>query len=100
MFYVHGGGYHTGTGADLEYNGINFIGPHNDFVYVTINYRLNSLGFLDNEAIYNEDPTFKSYGGLNGIYDQIVALNYVKKYISNYGGNPNQITAFGESAGG
>ena len=64
---------------------------------ITFNYRLSVLGFLSNNDLYSE---YGSYGGLNGIYDQITAINWIYKYIDDYGGNPNEITIFGESAGG
>ena len=67
---------------------------------VTINYRLGPLGFMNNKQVYGEDPDFKTYGGMNGIYDQIVALQWTKRFISDYGGDPDQVTVFGESAGG
>eukprot|EP01084_Bolivina_argentea_P112646 200889_1 len=100
MFFIHGGGFMTGAGSDSTYYGVNIVGKGKDFVYVSINYRLGPFGFLSNEQLFKENANWKSYGGLNGLYDQIQALNWVKKYISDYGGNPNQITIFGESAGG
>eukprot|EP01084_Bolivina_argentea_P286126 490791_1 len=98
MFFIHGGGFTAGSGS--IYNAANFIAQYGDMVYVSINYRLGPLGFLNNEAIYEQDPNFKSYGGANGLFDQITALKWVKNFISDYGGDPNQITIFGESAGG
>eukprot|EP01084_Bolivina_argentea_P037195 68773_1 len=77
MFWIHGGGFSAGTGATFD--ATNLVGEGRDFVYVSINYRLGSFGFLQNEALYNEDPNWKSYGGMNGIYDQIQALKYVKQ---------------------
>eukprot|EP01084_Bolivina_argentea_P140226 246589_1 len=100
MFFIHGGGFYVGAGSNAEYNGINFVSTQKDFVYVSINYRLAALGFLSNKQIYDEDPNWKSYGGLNGVNDQITALKWVKNNIADYGGDPNQITIFGESAGG
>eukprot|EP01084_Bolivina_argentea_P140223 246584_1 len=100
MFFIHGGGFYVGAGSNAEYNGINFVSTQKDFVYVSINYRLAALGFLSNKQIYDEDPNWKSYGGLNGVNDQITALKWVKSYISDYGGDANQVTIFGESAGG
>ena len=100
MIFIHGGGFYSGAGSLPTYNGTNFVGIGGDMVYVSINYRLGPLGFLANEAIYNEDPNYKSTGGLNGIYDQITAIKWVKEYITDYGGNSDDITIFGESAGG
>eukprot|EP01084_Bolivina_argentea_P140230 246594_1 len=97
MFWIHGGGFTAGSGN--SYDGSALVGEYGNVVYVSINYRLGSLGFLNNEAIYNEDANFKSYGGSNGLYDQITALKWVKQNIASYGGDPNQIQIFGESAG-
>eukprot|EP01084_Bolivina_argentea_P276665 472112_1 len=100
QIFIHGGAFISGEGSKKEYSGLNYVGEYGgNFVYVSINYRLGPLGFLSNQQLYNEDPNFKSYGGLNGLYDQITAIKYIKKYIHSYGGNPNQITIFGESAG-
>eukprot|EP01083_Nonionella_stella_P240168 839811_1 len=98
MFWIHGGGFSAGTGATFD--ATNLVGEGRDFVYVSINYRLGIFGFLQNQALHDEDPNWPSYGGMNGVHDQIIALKWVKQYISDYGGDPNQITIFGESAGG
>eukprot|EP01084_Bolivina_argentea_P174668 302548_1 len=98
MFFIHGGAYMTGAGSG--YDGHNMVANGKDFVLVTINYRLGCLGFLQSKQLYDEDPKWKSYGGMNGLYDQIQALNWVKRFVSSFGGDPNQITIFGESAGG
>eukprot|EP01084_Bolivina_argentea_P165339 287253_1 len=100
MVFIVGGGFVVGAGSEASYNGLRFVSEYKDVVYVSINYRLGAFGFLQNEQLYNEDASWKSYGGQNGINDQIVALQWIKKYISDYGGNPNQITIFGQSAGG
>eukprot|EP01084_Bolivina_argentea_P165348 287268_1 len=100
FFWIHGGGWTAGASSDNSYNALNLVGKGKDFVYVSVNYRLGAFGFLSNTQLYNEDKNWKSYGGLNGLYDQIVGLKWVKKYISDYGGDPNSVTIFGESAGG
>ena len=100
QLWIHGGGFVTGSGSDPSFNGLNFVSNAKNIVLVTINYRLGPLGFLQSKQLYEEDPNWKSYGGMNGIYDQIQALNWVKRYISDFGGDPDQITIFGESAGG
>ena len=71
-----------------------------DVVFVSINYRLGPLGFLNNKQFAESGSGFKSFGGLNGVYDAITALVWVRSFISDYGGDPDQITIFGESAGG
>jgi len=100
MFWIHGGAGVFGAGSDPTYEGTNFTSYGEDIVLVTINYRLGPLGFLASKQLYDEDPNWKSYGGLNGINDQINALLWVSKYIQHFGGNPNHISIFGESEGG
>lgn len=96
MFWIHGGGFVVGTGASELYNGAN-LSANGDVVVVTINYRLGALGFL-----YFDEEIRKLYGYENnlGIRDQIAALGWVKQNIEAFGGDPAQITIFGESAGG
>eukprot|EP01084_Bolivina_argentea_P214510 364148_1 len=97
MIWIHGGGFITGSGSDATYNGNNFISESENIILVTFNYRLSLLGFLANNDLNTQ------YGyteGLNGIYDQINAIKWVYKYISSFGGNPNDLTIYGESAGG
>eukprot|EP01084_Bolivina_argentea_P171807 297646_1 len=101
MVWIHGGGYVVGDSRNFEYNPINFIGNSgSNIILVTFNYRLGPLGFLSSKQLYNEDPNWPSYGGMNGVNDQIEALKWINKYISDFGGNPHQVTIFGESAGG
>ena len=89
MVFIHGGGT-----SDLLYNGSNFVAA-NDVVIVTFNYRLNVFGFLNLAAL---DKNFFDSGNL-GTKDQIFALSWIKENISEFGGNPDNITIFGESAG-
>ena len=104
MVFIHGGGYDLGSGS--EYNGTELIvrGGY-DVVLVSINYRLGILGYLQTHELYIEGTSgiygynWPSYGGLNGIYDQIQAIRWVKKFIDSFGGDPDRITIFGESAG-
>ena len=97
MFWIHGGGYTGGTGNTSMYWGDRMAGA-GDVVVVTINYRLGILGFLALPALRDEDPNqgVGSYGSL----DQVAALNWVNDNIANFGGDPQNITIFGESAGG
>eukprot|EP01084_Bolivina_argentea_P174641 302510_1 len=100
FLFIHGGSFVTGSGAMPLYNGNNIVGEiDGNIIYVSINYRLGSIGWLQNEQIYNEDNNWKSYGGMNGVYDQITSIQWVKNNIADYGGDPNKITIFGESAG-
>lgn len=92
MFWIHGGGFTSGSGNSDIY------GPHyliaEDVVVVTINYRLGVLGFLS-----LDDPKLEVPGNA-GLKDQVMALKWVQKNIRNFGGDPNNVTIFGESAGG
>ena len=94
MFFIPGGGFVSGGSGDPVYNGAN-IAKNHDVIVVTINYRLNIFGFMNFGGI---DPSFEDSGYL-GIKDQIAALNWVKENIENFGGDPDNITIFGESAG-
>ena len=85
MFWVHGGAFTNGTGSSGWYDGTR-LATHGDVVVVTINYRLGIFGFL---------------GDTNcGLLDQIAALIWVRENISAFGGDPQKVTIFGESAGG
>jgi para-nitrobenzyl esterase len=97
MFWIHGGGYTGGTGNTSMYWG-DRMAQAGEVVVVTINYRLGILGFLALPALRDEDPnqSVGSYGSL----DQVAALKWVKDNIANFGGDPENITIFGESAGG
>ena len=96
MFWIHGGGLTTGSGQ--EYNGTNLVRTGNVIV-VTFNYRLGILGFLGHPALAAEDTKHSSSGNY-GTLDQQLALAWVHANIAKFGGNPNNITIFGESAGG
>lgn len=94
MVFIPGGGFVGGGSSDPLYNGATFAANH-DALIVTINYRLNIFGFMNFAAI---DSYFEDSGYL-GIKDQIAALTWVKENILNFGGDPNNVTIFGESAG-
>lgn len=94
MFWIHGGGYRTGQGAIPWYNGASFA-LNGDIVVVSINYRLGALGFTDLSRFGDEYAT----SGVNGILDAITALEWVRDNIANFGGDPDQVTIAGESAG-
>lgn len=88
MFWVHGGAFIVGSSKDPFYDG-SFLSRRGDLVVVTINYRLGALGYL----------YVKGEPANNGLLDQITALKWVKENIEFFGGDPNNITVFGESAG-
>ncbi|KAF5276535.1 hypothetical protein FQR65_LT03965 [Abscondita terminalis] len=92
MFWIHGGGYLIGSGSS-EFFSPDFL-IQEDVVIVTINYRLGLLGFLS-----MNDPTLEVPGNA-GLKDQVMALKWVKLNINKFGGDPNNITIFGESVGG
>ncbi|KOB77961.1 Carboxylesterase CXE26 [Operophtera brumata] len=89
MVWIHGGGFYTGSG-NSDFYGPDFIIAH-DVILVTFNYRLEVLGFLclDNEQV----------PGNAGLKDQVMALKWVKNNIGSFGGDPQNITIFGCSAG-
>ncbi|WP_019636480.1 carboxylesterase/lipase family protein [Paenibacillus fonticola] len=96
LVWIHGGGFMVGAGSDPMFDGKSFA-EKGDLVVVTINYRLGAMGFL-----YLDEwggTAFQDSGNL-GILDQIAALKWVQQNISPFGGDPNQVTIFGESAGG
>ena len=93
--WIHGGGYRNGQGAVPWYNGARFA-ANGDIVAVTINYRLGALGFTDLKRFGAEFAT----SGVNGILDQITALEWVRDNIEGFGGDPAKVTIAGESAGG
>ena len=95
LVWIHGGGYRNGQGNVPWYNGAQFA-ANGDIVVVTINYRLGALGFTD----LSRFGTDFSGSGLNGILDQIAALEWVRDNIQAFGGDPAKVTIAGESAGG
>jgi para-nitrobenzyl esterase len=95
MVWIHGGGFTGGSGSTPWYNGQSFVEKGN-LVLVTINYRLGALGFLNVADYFGQE--YQS-SGLTGILDQIFALKWVDENIESFGGDPNNVTIFGESAG-
>ena len=93
MVWIHGGGFVVGSGATPIYDGRSFA--RDGVVLVTLNYRLHALGFLYLDELF-EDA--ESTGNL-GILDQLEALRWVRDNIAAFGGNPGNVTIFGESAG-
>ncbi|KAJ5100435.1 alpha/beta-hydrolase [Penicillium angulare] len=93
LVWIHGGSYYYGGSSFPYYYGMN-IASRQSMVVVSINYRLGALGWLT-------DPSMKNSTGTNqAMRDQIIALQWVKDHISAYGGDPNQVTILGHSAGG
>lgn len=95
MVWIHGGSNRVGSGAELGYDGSSLASR--GVVVVTINYRLGVMGFFAHPELTAESPHHSS--GDYGILDQIAALQWVRQNISQFGGDPANVTVFGESAG-
>ncbi len=95
MVWIHGGSNLNGAGSQPEFDGSRLAGK--GVVVVTINYRLDVFGFLAHPELTKESGTNSS--GNYGLLDQIAALKWVRRNIRTFGGDPNRITLFGESAG-
>lgn len=89
-FWIHGGAFIGGTANDATFDGAN-MASRGDMVVVAINYRVSALGFL----ALNDGVTNGNYG----LADQITALDWVRQHIHHFGGDPDRITIFGQSAG-
>jgi para-nitrobenzyl esterase len=96
MVWVHGGGFIAGSGSEAIFDGTAYA--KRGVVLVTINYRLGRLGFFSHPALTGEDPD--GYLGNYGLLDVLVALKWVQRNIAAFGGDPGNVTLFGESAGG
>ena len=95
MVWIHGGGFERGTGSASGYDGENLA--RKGAVVVTINYRLGILGFFALPELSAESPHHSS--GNYGFMDQIAALQWVRRNIATFGGDPGRVTIFGQSAG-
>ena len=98
MVFFHGGSYGWGGTADPLYDGKNFVCAHPDIILVTVGYRTGMMGFVDFSAVAGGE-NFPDAPNL-GILDQIEALRWVKQNIGGFAGDADNITIFGESAGG
>ncbi|MGB6742650.1 MAG: carboxylesterase family protein [Terracidiphilus sp.] len=94
MFWIHGGGYSGGSGSEPRHNG-DFL-PTKGVVLVTINYRLGVFGFLATADLAKEAG---GSAGNYGLMDMVAALQWVHDNIAKFGGDPGNVTIFGESAG-
>ena len=103
MFWIHGGGNQNGSanepvpyaGSGLFYSG-QFLAQNQGVVVVTLNYRLGAFGFFTNAALDQEEG---GNSGNQGLWDQTRALQWVQANIAKFGGDPKNVTIFGESAG-
>jgi para-nitrobenzyl esterase len=96
MVWIHGGGSTTGSGAPSAYAGAQLA--RKGVVVATFNYRLGRFGFFAHPALAQEHPDEPL--GNYGLMDQIAALDWVHRNIAQFGGDPGNVTVFGESAGG
>ncbi|MDW6004950.1 carboxylesterase/lipase family protein [Vibrio mangrovi] len=96
MVWIHGGGFVNGGSSAPTYDGTSFA--EKGVVMVSFNYRLGRFGFFAHPALTaaQEEPVLGNYGFM----DQIAALKWIKENIAQFGGDPNQVTVVGESAGG
>jgi para-nitrobenzyl esterase len=95
MVFIHGGGFTSGSGSVFLYRGGELV-RNGDAVVVTINYRLGALGFLGHRDLADPDGLLGNWG----LQDQVAALRWVRENIAAFGGDPGNVTIFGESAGG
>jgi para-nitrobenzyl esterase len=95
MVWLHGGSNTVGSGTQSTYDGVSLA--RHGVVLVTVNYRLGPMGFFSHPELTAESPHHSS--GNYGLLDQLAALNWVKKNIAQFGGDADNVTLFGESAG-
>ena len=98
MVWIHGGSYIMGSGSQASYCGANLVQKQSDIILVNINYRLNMYGFMDFSSVPGGE-NFKT-ASCNGLLDQAMALRWVHENIAAFGGDPDNVTIFGQSAGG
>ena len=95
MVWLHGGSNTVGSGTQSTYDGVSLT--RHGVLLVTLNYRLGVMGFFSHPELTAESPHHSS--GNYGLLDQLAALNWVKQNIAQFGGDPENVTLFGESAG-
>ena len=97
MFYIHGGGFSFGSSYELPSHEGAQMARHHDVVQVSVNHRLNGLGFLDVSEVggsaYEDSVNV-------GMTDLVAALKWVQENISNFGGDPDKVMIYGQSGGG
>lgn len=96
MVWFHGGAKHFGSGSDATYQSNTLV--ESDVILVTVNFRLGILGYYANPELSKE--SLNNSSGNYGLLDQIQSLKWIRENISQFGGDPNNITVFGQSAGG
>jgi para-nitrobenzyl esterase len=98
LVWFHGGAFIYGSGGETYYTG-QPLAETQGVIVVTVNYRLGAFGFLAHAGLAAEDPAHPTSGNY-GFEDQLAALKWVQRNIKAFGGDPNRVTVFGESAGG
>ncbi|KAA8996211.1 carboxylesterase family protein [Affinibrenneria salicis] len=93
MVWIHGGGFVNGGASPAVYDGSEFA--RQGVIFVSLNYRLGRFGFFAHPALQQD-----ALKGNYGLMDQIAALHWVQRHIADFGGDKNNVTVFGESAGG
>src|SRR5665213_2820447 len=96
MVFLHGGGFAHASGAHPFTNGAHLAAR--GVIVVSVNYRLGRFGFFAHPALTREDPS--GHLGNYGLLDQIAALRWIKENATAFGGDPANLTVFGQSAGG
>jgi len=99
MVWLHGGGFSTLSGSSSMYDGVN-LATRGDVVVVTLNHRLNVLGFLHLADVAGDPSGPYAQSGNVGMLDIVMALRWVRENIAEFGGDPGNVTIFGESGGG
>jgi len=97
MVFIYGGSYGWGGTVDPLYDGHHFVRDHPEVIFVSINYRTGIMGFIDFSKVKGGEE-YKESGNL-GLLDQIQALKWIKENIEGFGGDPDNVTVYGESAG-
>ena len=97
MFYIHGGGFSFGSSYELASHEGAQMARHHDVVQISVNHRLNSLGFLDLSEVGG--PAYAESANV-GMTDLVAALRWVRDNIANFGGDPDRVMIYGQSGGG
>ncbi len=98
LFYIHGGAYNNGTGNAALYDGARLV-ERGDVVVVSVNHRLNAFGYLYLAEMPGLEARYKDSGNV-GMLDLVLALEWVRDNIAEFGGDPGRVTIFGQSGGG
>jgi para-nitrobenzyl esterase len=98
LFYIHGGAYNNGTVNAALYDGTRLV-ERGDVVVVTVNHRLNAFGYLYLAEMPGLAAKYRESGNV-GMLDLVLALQWVRDNIAEFGGDPNSVTIFGQSGGG